>query len=54
MIAPDLITPLAKENFALEMRLSISDERPGELMFARYSSTYAPCGGPALPTPLRG
>ncbi|MEO9150590.1 MAG: hypothetical protein ABI212_14695 [Burkholderiaceae bacterium] len=45
MMAPDLITPLAKANVTLEMRLSMSVGRPGELVNARYASMCAICGG---------
>ena len=47
MIAPDLLTPLTTDNITLELRPSTAD-RPGELVFARYSSTCAVCGAPVL------
>lgn len=44
VMAPSLLTPLSKDNVTLELRPSSIDS-PGELVFARYTSTCPICGG---------
>jgi len=44
VMAPALLTPLSKDNVTLELRRS-SDDGPGELVLARYTSTCPVCSG---------